>query len=46
VVHHIAGNDFSLDTKDDNIYFPSDEKMLDLNSSEDYKNLNIGYELI
>jgi hypothetical protein len=46
VVHHIAGNDFSLDTKDDNIYFPSDEKMLDLNSREDYKNLYIGYELI
>jgi hypothetical protein len=46
VVHHIAGNDFSLDTKDDNIYFPSDEKMLNLNSSEGYKNLYIGYELI
>jgi hypothetical protein len=46
VVHHISGYDFSLDTKDDTIYFPSDENMLDLNSRGDYKNLYIGYELI
>ena len=40
VVQHISRWNFSLDTKDDTIYFPSDEKM------EGYKNLHIGYELI
>ena len=46
VVQRISEWNFCLDTKDDDIYFPSDKKILDLNSSEYYKNLHIGYELI